>query len=54
MRKSLLLVDCKDKVLQLLKIIEEDPLQYPPDYELLKGDLQGLINKKRRNAALLV
>lgn len=36
----------KDKVLQLLKIIEEDPLQYPPDYELLKGDMQGLISRR--------
>ncbi len=23
----------KPKVLQLIKIVEEDPLQYPPDYE---------------------
>jgi Txe/YoeB family toxin of Txe-Axe toxin-antitoxin module len=33
----------KAKVLQLIKIIEEDPFQYPPDYELLKGDMKGLI-----------
>ena len=33
----------KAKALQLIKIIEEDPFQYPPDYELLKGDMKGLI-----------
>jgi toxin YoeB len=27
--------ELKAKVLQLIKIIEEDPFQYPPDYELL-------------------
>ncbi len=36
----------KAKVLQLIKIIEEDPLQYPPDYELLKGDMKGLISRR--------
>lgn len=36
----------KSKVLQLIKIIEEDPLQYPPDYEFLKGDMKGLISRR--------
>lgn len=36
----------KAKVLQLIKIIEEAPLQYPPDYELLKGDMKGLISRR--------
>ncbi len=36
----------KPKVLQLIKIIEEDPLQYPPDYEFLKGDMKGLISRR--------
>ena len=36
----------KVKVLQLIKIIEEDPFQYPPDYELLKGDMKGLISRR--------
>lgn len=42
----------KAKVLEIIKIIEEYPLQYPPDYELLKGDMKGLtshrINKQHR------
>jgi Txe/YoeB family toxin of toxin-antitoxin system len=36
----------KAKILQLIKIIEEDPFQYPPDYELLKGDMKGLISRR--------
>ncbi|MDB9390212.1 Txe/YoeB family addiction module toxin [Microcystis aeruginosa] len=36
----------KSKVLELIKIIEEDPFQYPPDYELLKGDMKGLISRR--------
>lgn len=36
----------KYKVLELIKIIEEDPFQYPPDYELLKGDMKGLISRR--------
>ncbi len=32
--------------LQLIKIIEKDQLQYPPDYELLKGDMEGLISRR--------
>ena len=36
----------KSKVLELIKIIEEDPFQDPPDYELLKGDMKGLISRR--------
>jgi toxin YoeB len=36
----------KNKFLKLLKIIKLDPLQYPPEYELLKGDMQGLISRR--------
>lgn len=36
----------KDKALKLLEIIKENPLQYPPDYELLKGDMKGLISRR--------
>jgi Txe/YoeB family toxin of toxin-antitoxin system len=36
----------KIKVRQLIKIIEEDPLQYPPNYELLKSDMEGLISRR--------
>lgn len=36
----------KPKVLQLIKIIEQNPWQYPPDYELLKGDMKGLISRR--------
>nr|WP_242022862.1 Txe/YoeB family addiction module toxin [Pseudanabaena mucicola] len=36
----------KAKILQLIKIIEENPLKYPPDYELLKGDMKGLISRR--------
>lgn len=36
----------KPKVQQLLRIIEQDPLAYPPAFEILKGDLQGLISRR--------
>ena len=32
----------KDKTLNLLEIIKENPLQYPPEYEFLKGDIERL------------
>jgi len=44
--KKLAASGLKPKVLQLIKIIEEDPLKYPPDYELLKGDMKGLISRR--------
>jgi Txe/YoeB family toxin of toxin-antitoxin system len=36
----------KAKALQLIEIIKENPLQYPPEYEFLKGDLKGLISRR--------
>lgn len=36
----------KQKTMQLLEIIQNDPLQYPPSYEYLKGDMSGLISRR--------
>ena len=36
----------KPKVLKLIEMIQNDPHQYPPAYELLKGDLGGLISRR--------
>lgn len=36
----------KPKVLQLLEVIQKNPLQYPPDFEYLKGDMEGLISRR--------
>jgi len=36
----------KSKVMKLLDIIKNNPLQYPPDYEYLKGDMKGLISRR--------
>jgi len=37
---------------ELLNISEKDPFQYPPEYEVMKGDKKGLfsrrINRKHR------
>jgi len=44
--KKLAACGLKDKVLELLEIIKENPLQYPPDYEFLKGDMKGLISRR--------
>ncbi|MGI0482479.1 Txe/YoeB family addiction module toxin [Geminocystis sp. CENA526] len=32
--------------LKLMEIIRNDPYQYPPEYELLKGDMKGLISRR--------
>ncbi len=34
----------KEKALQLIKIIQEDPYKYPPEFEYLKCDMKGLIS----------
>jgi len=34
------------KGLNLITIIQKDPYQYPPEYEYLKGDMQGLISRR--------
>ena len=36
----------KQKALNLITIIQKDPYQYPPEYEDLKGDMQGLISRR--------
>jgi toxin YoeB len=36
----------KSKTMKLLEIIKENPLQYPPSYEYLKGDMRGLISRR--------
>lgn len=36
----------KNKALSLLKLIETDPLSYPPEFEYLKGDMKGLISRR--------
>jgi Txe/YoeB family toxin of toxin-antitoxin system len=36
----------KPKVMQLLELIQQNPLQYPPNYEILQGDMKGLISRR--------
>ena len=36
----------KDKALKLITIISKNPLQYPPEFEYLKGDMKGLISRR--------
>ncbi len=36
----------KSKTLKLIEIIKFNPLQYPPEYEFLKGDMQSLISRR--------
>ena len=36
----------KDKALALIEIIRTNPLQYPPEFEYLKGDMKGLISRR--------
>lgn len=36
----------KQKALNLINIIREDPYRYPPGYEYLKGDMKGLISRR--------
>ena len=36
----------KQKALQLIKIIQENPLQYPPEFEYLKGNMKGLLSRR--------
>lgn len=44
--KNLSLSGLKPKVVALLDIIKNNPLQYPPEYEYLKGDMKGLISRR--------
>ena len=36
----------KDKTLKLINLISNDPLQYPPEFEYLKGEMKGLISRR--------
>jgi len=36
----------KQKALNLITIIQKDPYQYPPEYEYLNGDMEGLISRR--------
>ncbi|MBT8420012.1 MAG: Txe/YoeB family addiction module toxin [Gammaproteobacteria bacterium] len=36
----------KAKTMKLIEVIKENPMQYPPNYELLKGDMKGLISRR--------
>lgn len=44
--KKLSSSELKQKTLKLIEIIINDPYQYPPEYELLKGDMKGLISRR--------
>jgi len=35
----------QDKVIKLINMISKDPMQYPPDFEYLKGNMQGLMSR---------
>jgi len=36
----------KSKVKEILNIIKSEPLQYPPKYEYLTGDLKGKLSRR--------
>ncbi|MBZ5536835.1 MAG: Txe/YoeB family addiction module toxin [Acidobacteriia bacterium] len=36
----------KEKVIELLRIVESDPFQVPPPYEKLMGDLTGAYSRR--------
>jgi len=36
----------KPKAMKLLEIIQNDPYQYPPEFEYLKGNMKGLISRR--------
>lgn len=44
--KNLKAAGLKDKTLQLLNIIAENPFQNPPPYEKLVGDLTGAYSRR--------
>jgi len=44
--KNLASSGLKPKVMRLLQIIQDDPFQYPPEFEYLKGDMKGLISRR--------
>ncbi len=44
--KKLAAAGLKDKALQLLEILKNDPIQNPPPYEKLVGDLAGAYSRR--------
>ena len=36
----------KPKAMKLFEIIQNNPLQYPPEFEYLKGNMKGLISRR--------
>ncbi len=44
--KNLASSGLKPKTMKLLKIIQNSPFQYPPEFEYLKGDMTGLISRR--------
>jgi Txe/YoeB family toxin of toxin-antitoxin system len=44
--KNLTAAGLKDKTLQLLNIVAENPFQNPPPYEKLVGDLTGAYSRR--------
>jgi toxin YoeB len=44
--KKLAAAGLKDKALQLLEILKNDPFQNPPPYEKLVGDLVGVYSRR--------
>lgn len=44
--KNLSSCGLKEKTFKLLEVIKNNPLQYPPEYEFLKGDMKGLISRR--------
>ena len=44
----------KPKVQELLAMIETEPLQYPPKFEYLSGNLKGKISRRINNQHRLV
>ncbi|MDU9047698.1 MAG: Txe/YoeB family addiction module toxin [Candidatus Electrothrix sp. Rat3] len=44
--KKLAASGLKRKAQKLIEIIQNNPLQYPPEYEFLKGDMKGLISRR--------
>ena len=44
--KNLASSGLKPKVMKLFKIIQNNPLQYPPEFEYLKGNMKGLISRR--------
>ena len=36
----------KEKALELIKLLEEDPFRNPPEYEALVGDLSGAYSRR--------